>query len=55
MAGNRIVVLVRNHWQDASLADVYTVHKGRVVEVQAFADRKPCAGLERKQSEIGEP
>jgi hypothetical protein len=40
MAGNRIVVLVRNHWQDASLADVYTIRNGRVVEMQAFADRR---------------
>ena len=48
MAGNRIVVFVHarvrpkgsNHWQDVSLADVYTVRNGRVVEMQAFADRR---------------
>jgi uncharacterized protein len=48
MAGDRIVVLVHarvrpdgsNHWQDISLADVYTVRNGRVVEMQAFADRQ---------------
>jgi hypothetical protein len=64
MAGNRIVVLVHarvrpkgsNHGQDVSLADVYTLRNGRVVEMQAFAGRRePCAGLERKQSEFGEP
>ena len=44
----RIVVFVRprvrpegsNHGQDVSLADVYTVRNGRVVEMQAFADRQ---------------
>ena len=48
MAGDRIVVLVHarvrpkgsNHWQDISLADVYTVRNGRVVGMQAFADRQ---------------
>jgi ketosteroid isomerase-like protein len=44
----RIVVFVRprvrpegsNHGQDVSLADVYTVRNGRVVEMQAFAGRQ---------------
>ena len=48
IAGNRMVVFVHarvrpqgsNHWQDVSLADVYTVRNGRVVEMQAFADRR---------------
>ena len=48
IAGNRIVVFVHarvrpkggNHWQDVSLADVYTVRQGRVVEMQAFAERR---------------
>ena len=48
IAGNRIVVFVHarvrpkgsNHWQAVSLADVYTVRNGRVVEMQAFADRR---------------
>jgi ketosteroid isomerase-like protein len=48
IAGNRIVVFVHarvrpkgsNHWQDVSLADVYTVRGGRVVEMKAFADRQ---------------
>jgi ketosteroid isomerase-like protein len=30
----------RNHWQDVSLADVYTFRNGRVVEMQAFAGRR---------------
>jgi len=48
IAGKRIVVFVHarvrpkgsNKWQDVSLADVYTVRNGRVVEMQAFADRQ---------------
>ena len=48
IAGTRIVVFVharvrpkgRNSWQDVSLADVYTVRNGRVVEMKAFADRQ---------------
>jgi hypothetical protein len=48
MAGNRIVVLVHarvrpkgsNHGQDVSLADVYALRNGRVVEMQAFAGRR---------------
>ena len=47
-AGNRIVVFVHarvrakgsSQWQDVSLADVYTVRGGRVIEMRAFADRK---------------
>ena len=52
IAGNRIVVFVHarvrpkgsNHWQDVSLVDVYTVRNGRVVEMQAFADRQEALG-----------
>ena len=48
IAGNRIVVFVHSrirpkgssNWQDVSLADVYTVRNDRVVEMQAFADRR---------------
>jgi ketosteroid isomerase-like protein len=48
IAGERIVVFDharvrpkgRNKWQDVSLADVYTVRNGRVVEMPAFADRQ---------------
>ena len=48
IAGDRIVVFVHarvrpngsNRWQEISLADVYTVRNGRVVEMQAFADRQ---------------
>jgi hypothetical protein len=29
-----------HHWQDVSFADVYTVRNGRVVEMQAFANRR---------------
>src|ERR1700680_2459723 len=46
IVGKRIVVFVHarvrpkgsDKWQDVSLADVYTVRNGRVVEMQAFAD-----------------
>ena len=48
IVGKRIVVFVHarvrpkgsDKWQDVSLADVYTVRNGRVVEMQAFADRQ---------------
>ena len=48
IVGKRIVVFVHarvrpkgsDKWQDVSLADVYTVRNGRVVEMQAFADRR---------------
>lgn len=48
IAGDRIVVFVlarfrprgRNKWQQVSLADVYTVRKGRIVRMRAFADRQ---------------
>ena len=44
IVGKRIVVFVharvRDKWQGVSLADVYTVRNGRVVEMQAFADRR---------------
>ena len=47
-AGDRIVVFVHarvrpqgsNQWQDVSLADVYTVRGGKVIEMRAFADRQ---------------
>jgi uncharacterized protein len=47
-AGNRIVVFVHarfrlkdsNDWQDVKLADVYTVHEGKIVAMRAFADRE---------------
>jgi hypothetical protein len=41
-----------NRWQDASLADVYTVRNGRVVEMQAFAGRQEAlrwVGAEAEQ------
>jgi uncharacterized protein len=45
--GDRIVVFVyahfrprnSNQWQQVRLADVYTVRKGRIVQMKAFADR----------------
>ena len=47
-AGNRIVVFVHarvrakgsDQWQEVSLADVYTVRGGKVLEMRAFADRQ---------------
>lgn len=47
-AGNRIVVFVQarvlpknsNTWQEISLADVYTIHNGRVTKMRAFASRE---------------
>lgn len=47
-AGDRIVVFVHvrfipkggNEWHDAKIADVYTVHQGRIVQMNAFADRQ---------------
>jgi hypothetical protein len=47
VAGNRIVVFVHAHvrpkasdeWLDIRLADVYTVKHGRIVAMNAFADR----------------
>ncbi len=47
-AGNRIVVFVyahfrsrdSNQWQQVRLADVYSVRKGRIVQMKAFADRQ---------------
>ena len=60
IVGKRIVVFVHarvrpkgsDKWQDVSLANVYTVRNGRVVEMQAFADRQEAlrwvgAGAER--------
>jgi uncharacterized protein len=47
-AGNRVVVFVRAHvrpkgsgeWLAIDLADVYTIRDGRIVQMQAFADRR---------------
>jgi uncharacterized protein len=47
-AGNRIVVFVHAHvrpqgsreWHDIDLADVYTIRDGRIVQMQAFANRQ---------------
>ncbi len=47
-SGNRIVVFVHarfrlkgsNEWGDVSLADVYTIRGGKIVEMRAFADRQ---------------
>jgi len=47
-AGDRIVVFVYAHfrprdsseWQQVRLADVYTVRKGQIVQMKAFADRQ---------------
>ena len=46
--GDRIVVFVHarvrakgsNDWQEVRLADVYTVHHGKIVAMRAFADRQ---------------
>ena len=46
-SGNRIVVFVRARfrgkqnpeWHEVELADVYTIHKGQIVQMRAFADR----------------
>ena len=48
VAGDRIVVFVcarfrpkgSNEWQQVKLADVYSVQKGRIVQMNAFADRQ---------------
>ena len=47
-AGNRMVVFVHAHvrpqgsreWHDIDLADVYTIREGRIVQMQAFANRQ---------------
>jgi ketosteroid isomerase-like protein len=47
-AGNRVVVLVHAHirvqgssdWRDVRLADVYTFHNGKPIQMRAFADRQ---------------
>ncbi|SRR5712692_11255599 len=47
-AGDRIVVFVSarfrpkdsNEWQQVKLADVYSVRRGRIVQMNAFADRQ---------------
>jgi ketosteroid isomerase-like protein len=46
--GNRIVVFVHarvrakgsNEWQDVRLADIYTFHDGKAIQMHAFADRR---------------
>jgi uncharacterized protein len=46
--GNRIVVFVHarvrakgsNEWQDVRLADVYTFHDGKAIQMRAFAARR---------------
>jgi hypothetical protein len=43
-----------NHWQDVSLADAQSVMAGWSRCKRSPTGRKPCAGLELKQSEIGE-
>jgi hypothetical protein len=48
VAGDRIVVYVHAHvrpkgttaWQDVRLADVYTIHDGKIVAMHAFANRE---------------
>jgi ketosteroid isomerase-like protein len=48
VAGDKIVVFVHarvrakgsSEWQDVRLADVYTFHNGKAVEMRAFADRQ---------------
>jgi ketosteroid isomerase-like protein len=48
VAGNRIVVFVRanvrpkgsNEWVDLRVADVYTVRKGKAIDMHAFSDRQ---------------
>lgn len=48
VAGDRIVVFVcarfhrrdSNEWQEVRLADVYSVRKGRMMQMKAFADRQ---------------
>ena len=47
-AANRIVVFVHarvrpkdsKEWQDVTLADVYTIHNGKAIQMRAFADRQ---------------
>ncbi len=48
IARNRIVVFVRarfrlkgsDNWQEVSLADVYAIDKGKVIQMRAFANRQ---------------
>lgn len=48
VAGNRVVVFVfarfiakgTNEWRETKLADVYTIRDGRIVQMNAFADRE---------------
>ena len=54
-AGNRIVVFVHarvrakgsNEWQDVRLADVYTFHDRKAIQMRAFADRREALRLVR--------
>ena len=49
--GDRIVVFVharvrpkgKGEWQGVRLADVYTVHNGKAIQMRAFADRQEAA------------
>ena len=61
VAGDKIVVFVHAHvrpkstgaWVDIRLADVYTVHNGKAIEMHAFADRQAAlrwAGVESSHS-----
>ena len=53
--GNQIVVFVHarvrakgsNEWQDVRLADVYTFHGGKAIQMHAFADRREALRLVR--------
>lgn len=62
-AGNRIVVFVYarvkpkggTEWQEVRLADVYTIHDGKAIQMRAFADRKEAlrwAGAEGEFPEL---
>lgn len=56
--GDRIVVFVHvrfiprggNEWHEARIADVYTVHDGRIVQMNAFADREKALDWARAKS-----
>jgi uncharacterized protein len=61
IAANRIVVLVyarfrqkgSNEWQEVRLADVYTVRDGKIVQMNAFADRQEA--LKWAGATVGNP
>ena len=57
VAGDKLVIFVRarlrpkgsSSWQDAKIADVYTIHNQRPIQMSAFADRQDAlrwAGVE---------